>query len=157
MYKTVFFYSNWRKVYLWTTLIVAFFSASQLLLIFRWMDHRCMIYRNIPIPYSRFWGSNRDIAGGSLLLRGDVARKGYNQYLFYGMCFIIYVSLFCIHVCRLLTTRLNKAIGIGDLAFSIGDDSITDLLTSIQFIPIARMASFGHSGEGMRGDERMRA
>ncbi|CAM9557773.1 unnamed protein product [Ascophyllum nodosum] len=69
VYKTYFFNSSWRKLYVWTTLVVAFFSAFQLLLI----------------------------------------------------------------------QRVNKWFGISDLTFSIGDDSIADLVSSIQFLPIIRM------------------
>ena len=34
-YKRWFFHSSWRKIYVWTTLIVTFFSGFQILLIFR--------------------------------------------------------------------------------------------------------------------------
>lgn len=34
-YKKWFFHSSWRKLYVWTTLIVTFFSTFQILLILR--------------------------------------------------------------------------------------------------------------------------
>ncbi|CAM9706933.1 unnamed protein product, partial [Laminaria digitata] len=34
-YKQWFFHSSWRKIYVWTTLIVSFFSGVQVLLILR--------------------------------------------------------------------------------------------------------------------------
>ena len=35
--------------------------------------------------------------------------------------------------------RVNLLFGINDLAFSIGDDSIADFVSSIQFLPIVQM------------------
>ncbi|CAM9291177.1 unnamed protein product, partial [Hapterophycus canaliculatus] len=35
--------------------------------------------------------------------------------------------------------RVNIWLGISDLAFSIGDDSIADFVSSIQFLPVVQM------------------
>lgn len=37
------------------------------------------------------------------------------------------------------THRVNLLVGINDLAFSIGDDSIADFVSSIQFLPVVQM------------------
>lgn len=39
----------------------------------------------------------------------------------------------------LMSRRVNLLFGIGDLAFSIGDDSIADFVSSIQFLPVVQM------------------
>lgn len=39
------------------------------------------------------------------------------------------------------TSRVNTWFGISDLAFSIGDDSIADFVSSIQFLPVVQMVS----------------
>lgn len=77
-------------------------------------------------------------------LMASAGIMAYKRWLFHMSWRTIYVCaalvvMFFSLLQLLLIFRINVKLGISDFAFSVGDDSIQDFVTSIQFLPIVQM------------------